>query len=462
VNGGAIASGPTSPGAKAPGAAQRGRLALLRLVHGATATGRCLVLSVVAIAGTASLFAVVSIPFLVIDVIAKLAGWNVTGLALTSHEPLALLLIAAGLLGFRLLPRLVRTLVGAWSGVPIASPYREFPDGGRFGLHRLVSRARWLTTDPATWRDLLWLGENACAGFVLVATPVALVGYGLASVCLHGLTAAEDAPLGYVIVKGAGAIPIGIALMAAGLLVAPLLLSVYSTLARLTLAPTRAAELASQVSRLARSRSDTIDAGAAELRRIERDLHDGAQARIVAMGMALDAATRLLDDDPAAARSLLAEARQSSALALAELRDLVRGIHPPVLADRGLGEALRAVAMDVALPVHLTSDLTARPPAPVESAAYFAVCELLANATKHAGASRAWIDVRHEAGMLRISVGDDGRGGAEPALGTGIRGIERRLAAFDGVLALSSPVGGPTVVNLEIPCALSSPKTSSS
>jgi signal transduction histidine kinase len=197
------------------------------------------------------------------------------------------------------------------------------------------------------------------------------------------------------------------------------------------------------------------------MRRIERDLHDGAQARLVAMGMALDAAERLLDDSPAAARALLVEARESSAKALAELRDLVRGIHPPVLADRGLGDAVRALALDSPLRVQLASEMTGRPPAPVESAAYFSVSELLANVSKHADAGQVWIDIRHERGMLRIGVTDDGRGGADPARGTGLHGIERRLAAFDGVLALTSPSGGPTVVNMEIPCALSSPKTSS-
>ena len=145
--------------------------------------------------------------------------------------------------------------------------------------------------------------------------------------------------------------------------------------------------------------------------------------------------------------------------ALAELRDLVRGIHPPVLADRGLAEAVHALALNLPLRVHFTSELTGRPPAPVESAAYFAVSELLANVSKHARAGQAWIDLRHEGGMLRVDVADDGSGGADPARGTGLAGIERRLAAFDGVLAVSSPPGGPTVVTMEIPCALSSPKT---
>jgi signal transduction histidine kinase len=179
------------------------------------------------------------------------------------------------------------------------------------------------------------------------------------------------------------------------------------------------------------------------------------------MGMTLDAAEQMLDDNPAAAKALLVEARVSSAKALAELRDLVRGIHPPVLADRGLADAVRALVLDAPVRVHLAGELPGRPPAPVESGAYFAVSELLANVSKHAGADQAWIDIQHERGMLRIGVTDDGCGSADPAKGTGLRGIERRLAAFDGVVAVTSPPGGPTVVNMEIPCALSSPKTSS-
>jgi signal transduction histidine kinase len=227
------------------------------------------------------------------------------------------------------------------------------------------------------------------------------------------------------------------------------------------LAPTKQAALEQKVAHLSESRAEAVDTGAAEIRRIERDLHDGAQARLVAMGMTLSAAEQVIDDNPAAARALLLEARDSSAKALTELRDLVRGIHPPVLADRGIGEAVRALAMDSGRKIQVTNELPGRPAAPVESAAYFAVSELLANVSKHAGASHVWIDMRYERGMLRIDVGDDGQGGANPSQGTGLRGIERRLSAFDGILALSSPPGGPTVATLELPCELSSPKTSS-
>jgi signal transduction histidine kinase len=256
---------------------------------------------------------------------------------------------------------------------------------------------------------------------------------------------------------------LGLTIVAAGLVTAPWLLRGYGLLARALLGPAGQAQLASQVRHLTQTRAEALDAGAAEIRRIERDLHDGAQARLVAMGMTLDAAGQVVDTNPEAARALLYEARDASVRALAELRALVRGIHPPVLADRGLTDAIHALALDSPLRIDVVSDVCDRLPAPVESAAYFAVSELLANVSKHAGARRAWIDIRHAEGMLRVGVTDDGHGGADPAApkSTGLRGIERRLAAFDGVLAVSSPPGGPTSVTMEIPCALSSPKTSS-
>jgi signal transduction histidine kinase len=366
--------------------------------------------------------------------------------------------LPAGLQAMRSLADLTRRLAGEWCGVPVASPYRPLP-AGQVSFRRWLS---WLLSDRATWRDLQWMAVNMCAGWLLAVLPAALVVVGLVE--FIGPAAGPPFAIPPPAFPGNSRpvlIAAGIALITLGLGVAPSLLRAYGGLARSMLAPTRQAELALRVRHLAQTRSDTIDSGAAELRRIERDLHDGAQARLVAMGMTLSAAEDLLDDNPAAARALLAEARDSSARALAELRDLVRGILPPVLADRGLADAVRALALDSPLRAHLATELAGRPPAPVESAAYFAVSELLANVSKHAEAGQVWIDIRHEQGTLRIGVSDDGRGGAEPADGTGLRGIERRVAAFDGVLALSSPPGGPTVVNMEIPCALSSPKTSS-
>jgi signal transduction histidine kinase len=219
--------------------------------------------------------------------------------------------------------------------------------------------------------------------------------------------------------------------------------------------------LTSRVQRLSETRTDAVDTAAAELRRVERDLHDGAQARLVALGMSLRAAERLIETSPKAALALVGEARVMSSRALTELRDLVRGIHPPVLADRGLGDAVRALALETPVATRLDIDLPGRLAAPVESAAYFAVAEVLANAAKHAQAQMVEIHMRHTGDVLRIAVTDDGVGGADPAKGSGLRGVERRLGTFDGILAVNSPPGGPTIIVIEVPCASSSLKTSS-
>jgi signal transduction histidine kinase len=220
-------------------------------------------------------------------------------------------------------------------------------------------------------------------------------------------------------------------------------------------------ELEGRVQRLTETRDHALHNAASELRRIERDLHDGAQARLVALGMNLRAVERMLPDSPDAALALVAEARETSVRALTDLRNLIRGICPPVLADRGLGHAVRALALDTPLPVVLDIDLPGRLSAAVESACYFAIAELLANAVKHSGARQVQLRIRHAAGVLRVEVSDDGVGCADPANGTGLQGIERRLGTFDGILAVSSPPGGPTMIVMEVPCVLLSPKTCS-
>jgi signal transduction histidine kinase len=245
----------------------------------------------------------------------------------------------------------------------------------------------------------------------------------------------------------------GLAVVLFGLWLIPRTLGVHTGLVK------RNSELSTRVQKLAATRVDAVDTAARELRRVERDLHDGAQARLVALGISLRATERLIKTNPDAAAALVAEARENSARALAELRDLVRGINPPVLAERGLGDAIRALALDAQVTTTVEIDLPGRPPAPVESAVYFAIAEVLANAAKHADAGNVHIRAAHTAGMLRIEVSDNGAGGADPARGTGLLGVERRLGTFDGVLAISSPPGGPTIVVIEVPCALSSLKT---
>jgi signal transduction histidine kinase len=267
---------------------------------------------------------------------------------------------------------------------------------------------------------------------------------------------------GIILVRGAESAMLAGAEASAFLVVAAWLVPrTIGAHARGILIPGRDLELEGRVQRLTETRDLAVDAAATELRRIERDLHDGAQARLVALGMNLRAVERMLPGRPDAALALVAEARETSLRALNDLRDLVRGICPPVLADRGLGHAVRALALDTPFPVDLDIDLPGRLSAPVETACYFAVAEALANAVRHSGARRVHIRIQHTGGLLRVQVADDGAGGADPARGTGLRGVEQRLAAFDGILAVSSPPGGPTMIAMEVPCALSSPKTCS-
>jgi len=382
------------------------------------------------------------------------------------------LLLPPTLLTVRRLCNLTRRLSGQWCGVPIPVPYRAYTEPDRqLGIWRRFGQASGqLLTDPATWRDVLWMIADSLLIWAVPVIPAALIAWGLFGLLMPAVWSPIVHAGGnnwYAFIDVTNwttallSVPLGLGFIALGLGTAPLFLRWYGQAARSMLAPTTHAALEQRVTHLSESRAEVVDAGAAEIRRIERDLHDGAQARLVAMGMTLSAAEQMLDQNPSAARALLLEARDASAKALTDLRDLVRGIHPPVLADRGIGEAVRALAMDSPLQIRVTNELPGRPPAPVESAAYFAVSELLANVSKHAGAQQVWIDMRYERGLLRIDVGDDGRGGADPGRGTGLRGIERRLSAFDGILALSSPPGGPTVATMELPCELSSPKTSS-
>jgi signal transduction histidine kinase len=379
------------------------------------------------------------------------------------------LVLPVALLAVRRLVLGTRRLSARWCGVVIRQAYAPAPPGRRRGQRPGTAwlshwqRLTWLLGDLATWRDLLWLVVNAVVGLVLLLVPLTLFGAGVIAFIIPALGSLPwfnglqhlVPPPAFPGNTPATLFLIGSAMAVAGAWIAPPLLRGYGGLARWVLAPSAQAELELRVAHLARTRSETLDTGAAELRRIERDLHDGAQARLVAMGLTLDAAGRLIDTDPAAARALLYEARDASARALVELRNLVRGIHPPVLADRGLADAVRAVALDSPLRVRVTGTLPGRPPAPVESAAYFAVSELLANVVKHSGTVEADVDLRHESTALRISVRDNGVGGADPAHGTGLCGIARRLAAFDGVLVVNSPAGGPTEAMLEVPCALS-------
>ncbi|WP_416977579.1 sensor histidine kinase [Streptomyces sp. T028] len=209
--------------------------------------------------------------------------------------------------------------------------------------------------------------------------------------------------------------------------------------------------LASRVVELESDRGVVVDTAAADLRRIERDLHDGAQARLVALAMDLGLAKEKLREDPQAAARMVDEAHGEVKTALQELRDLARGIHPAVLTDRGLDAALSAVASRCAVPVRVEVDLGSRPVAAIEGIAYFTVSELLQNVSKHSGARAASVDVWRVEDRLMLQVVDDGVGGAEVSGGSGLAGLAERLDAVDGVLVVDSPVGGPTRVTAELP-----------
>ena len=298
----------------------------------------------------------------------------------------------------------------------------------------------WLR-DPARWRDVGHLAFSVSGGAVLSGLPVLLLVTPV--VHLGGWAIERSAVWGLLVA-------VSLVCPLVWWLVTPGLIRARALADRGILARHRVERLEQRVEEVTATRAEALDHSAAEVRRIERDLHDGAQARIASVGMNVGLAEKLLATDPEATAALLREARATTQTALEDLRSVVRGIHPPALADRGLAGGIEALALPIPLPVTVTVDAPPLPP-PVESAAYFAVAECLANTVKHAGATRAWVRVRHAERALHLVVGDDGGGGADPH-GSGLSGVARRLAAFDGSVHVDSPPGGGTVVTMELPC----------
>jgi len=222
--------------------------------------------------------------------------------------------------------------------------------------------------------------------------------------------------------------------------------------ARALLGPSRAEELEHRVERLTQTRAGVVDAADAERRRLERNLHDGTQQRLVSLAMNLGMA-RGQAETAEEAHQAIAEAHEEAKAALAELRNLIRGLHPPVLEDRGLDAALSGVAARMPIPVRLTVNVPRRPAPTIEAVAYFVVSEGLANITKHAHATQADVFVQQDGDRLHIIVTDDGVGGADPARGTGLAGLARRAESVDGTLEIASPPGGPTLLTVDLPCA---------
>jgi signal transduction histidine kinase len=380
----------------------------------------------------------------------------VTGLALgLGLMPLAVLglPVAAGALVLcSSLGSLERGRVSLMLDYAIAPPvWKRSPDGER------RRRIRNVLSDASRWRQ-------AAAAFV--ALPISVVNFSVAvswwsvALALVALPAYNaDLPRGGAelfgwVVRGdadlAAAVAVGVFLLVQAPHVTVGLASAQAWVDRVLLGPSRRS-LAARVGELEQSRSRMMTAAESERRRIERDLHDGAQARLVSLAMDLGRAKARFADDPEGAKALLDQAHEESKAALAELRSLVRGVHPPVLSDRGLDAALSGLAAMCPVPVTLEVEMTARPSSTVEAVAYFVVAELLTNVAKHSGATRASVVVRSEGRLLRVFVRDDGRGGADPG-GPGLAGLADRAQAVDGRLIISSPLGGPTLIEVQLLC----------
>lgn len=385
--------------------------------------------------------------------------------------PLLVALLVLGILGLALAPILVGLpllAVAVLSGIPVGALERR-----RLALTRtppppdphatpaepgLAAWARLRLTERATWRELAYTVLLAFALWPLdvIVLFVALVVPGAMIAAPVQLATTSSASGDARIVKlwlidsyGQALLctAAGVALLLALLWPLVRYARVRAALARLLLAPGEA-EAERRLAEVTRSRARLVAAFEAERRRIERDLHDGAQQRLVSLSMTLGLAR--LDAPPHLADRLAAAHREADQV-LGELRELIHGIHPQVLVDYGLPDALADAADRSVVPVELDVDLP-RFAESVEAAAYFAVREALANIGRHSGARRAWIAGRYTGGRLRVEVRDDGTGGADPARGTGLTGLADRLAVLDGTLSVHSPAGGPTVLSLEIPC----------
>ncbi|MDT9690629.1 sensor domain-containing protein [Streptomyces sp. P9(2023)] len=354
------------------------------------------------------------ISFLLSNLLTTLVGFVYTVVAVAigvglSVTVIGLPLLALGLAGARGIGRSERARARALLGVQVEEPS---PLPRRHGFFN------WLWTalkDPVAWRTMLY-------GFIRL--PWGIVTFTVTLVSLIVLW-----PLLPFVARG--------------------LSTADRAMVRGLLSPSD--ELERRIAELETDRGVVVDTAAADLRRIERDLHDGAQARLVALAMGLGLAKEKLLEDPEAAAAMVGEAHGEVKLALQELRDLARGIHPAVLTDRGLDAALSSIAARCTVPVKVSVDLAERPAEAIEGIAYFTVSELLQNVSKHARARSASVEVRRRDDRLLLQVRDDGRGGARLDGGTGMAGLAERLGAVDGLFVLESPEGGPTTVTAELP-----------
>lgn len=373
--------------------------------------------------------------------------------------PVSVVLLAVTLAASRLVGFLERMRLGALLGVTISSPHRQ-PTGTWWRRNWQRFRA------AATWKELAYhlLHLPVAALFAAVAVALWTLAFTLLALPIY----VEASPAGRARLPGWTIDPGWETWLGAGLGLIVLLGAPWATrgfsrlsigLANGLLGGDESDMLRRRVTTLEASRAGVVDAAEIERRRIERDLHDGAQQRLVALAMTLGMAKEKLDGDPDAARALVDEAHTEAKAALVELRDLARGLHPPVLTDRGLEAAIAGLASRTPIPVEVDVQVPARPARTVESAAYFLISECLTNVGRHSGATQARVEVTMtHAGVgatpgrwLTVAVSDNGTGGATPAGGTGLRGLAERIEGLDGRFLLTSPPGGPTVVRADLP-----------
>ncbi|HWM18989.1 MAG TPA: sensor histidine kinase [Ilumatobacteraceae bacterium] len=352
------------------------------------------------------------------------------------------------------LAKIERSRARALMGVDIADPIPPLTRPGWIG--RLAERAR----SGPRWREI---------AYNLALLPVGVIGYALSTVAWSGSLAMVTMPFVvdhlpgdsakfyfFELTSGPGTIGAAAVGVAGLLFVAPWVTlaaaKVQASMASGLLGPSTDEVLVQQVSRLETSRTAAVDSAEAERRRIERDLHDGAQQRLVALAAGLGAAREKFDDDPEQARAMVSDAHEEAKAALTEIRDLVRGIHPVILEDRGLDAALSAIVAKSPVPVALDVQIADRPPAAIESAAYFIVNEALTNVARHASATRAYISIARAGDRLVVEIRDNGKGGADPTGGTGLAGMRERVTALGGNMYVISPPGGPTTISVELPC----------
>ncbi|MFI0350607.1 histidine kinase [Actinomadura sp. 9N407] len=330
---------------------------------------------------------------------------------------------------------------------PLASAQRE-RCWAMLGLHVPAPTERAV---QAMWRPLVYhlVAGPALAFGALLVIAAWTGGAGLAGILAYAWALPAVDPF--------QAVPLtllGLALLAAAPWLALTVRRLDTRAVAALLGPDRAKELERRVEDLAEKRAGVVDAADIERRRIERDLHDGAQQRLVSLAMNLGLARETLKGVPDEAMQVIVEAHEEAKEAMAEMRALIRGLHPAVLEDRGLDAALSGIAARVPLPVRLRVDVPERASSTVEAVAYFVVSEALTNVVRHARASKVEIDVERRGDLLFLSVADDGAGGADPSRGSGLTGLGRRVRSVDGTFRIVSPAGGPTTVTVELPCAL--------